>query len=233
MVAQGSSVVDELKIQCRSSVSCHQWNNLIMTMCAAKKINKRTLRKKSRSPYFDIVSLSGCRTSTKFCGIQTCSGVTKKLWRYDWCHEWYTAIKKKNTHTQRSLSVELKLESRKKYVERECDKGDNRAALRTQVRPWQRKEKATRGWRFLHGSSSPVCPVVLRTHGGECLPSAMSDSEHWASPWITARPRRRRSAYDWALGREMAPGLLFVTVKKMDKAFGFKEGQRRMANTRG
>lgn len=54
-------------------------------------------------------------------------------------------------------------------------------------------------WWLLHGSSKPECPKVLRTHGGECRPSAMSDSEHWASPCMTARPRRKRSAYDWAL----------------------------------
>lgn len=57
-------------------------------------------------------------------------------------------------------------------------------------------------WWLLHGNSKPECPKVLRTHGGECRPSAMSDSEHWASPCMTARPRRKRSAYDWALKRQ-------------------------------
>lgn len=56
-------------------------------------------------------------------------------------------------------------------------------------------------WWFLHGSSNPGCPVLLRTQGGEWRPSAMSDSEHWASPCMTAKPRRKRSAYDCALKR--------------------------------
>jgi hypothetical protein len=50
---------------------------------------------------------------------------------------------------------------------------------------------------ILHGSSRPGWPEVVRPEdigGGECLPSAMSDSEHWASPCITARPSRSRSA---------------------------------------
>lgn len=45
-------------------------------------------------------------------------------------------------------------------------------------RPKKKTPKTMCKWGVLQGSSSPVCPVVLRTHGGECLPSAMSDSEH-------------------------------------------------------
>lgn len=40
-----------------------------------------------------------------------------------------------------------------------------------------------------------MAPVVL-TVGGECRPSTWSDSASCASPWITAMPRRRRSAND-------------------------------------
>lgn len=52
----------------------------------------------------------------------------------------------------------------------------------------------------LHGISMLgwIAPVVL-TVGGECRPSTWSDSASWASPWITAKPRRSRSANDWAL----------------------------------
>lgn len=52
----------------------------------------------------------------------------------------------------------------------------------------------------LHGISMLgwMAPVVL-TVGGECRPSTWSDSASWASPWITAIPRRSRSANDWAL----------------------------------
>ena len=52
----------------------------------------------------------------------------------------------------------------------------------------------------LHGISMLgwMAPEVLMV-GGECRPSTMSDSASWASPWITAMPRRRRSANDWAL----------------------------------
>lgn len=77
--------------------------------------------------------------------------------------------------------------------------------------------KQHRQW-FIRGAQSPVCdeffasvcalhgismlgwmaPVVL-TVGGECRPSTWSDSASWASPWITAIPRRSRSANDWAL----------------------------------
>lgn len=46
----------------------------------------------------------------------------------------------------------------------------------------------------LHGSSRPVCPVVVRDTGGDCRPSAMSSSEWWASPCITASPSRSLSA---------------------------------------
>lgn len=54
--------------------------------------------------------------------------------------------------------------------------------------------------RALHGISMLgwMAPVVL-TVGGECRPSTWSDSASWASPWITAIPRRSRSANDWAL----------------------------------
>lgn len=52
----------------------------------------------------------------------------------------------------------------------------------------------------LHGISMLgwMAPAVL-TVGGECRPSTWSDSASCASPWITAIPRRSRSANDWAL----------------------------------
>lgn len=62
----------------------------------------------------------------------------------------------------------------------------------------ERKATTTDTDRFapliLHGSSRPVCPVIARDKGGECRPSAISDSEWWASPCITASPSRSLSA---------------------------------------
>lgn len=71
----------------------------------------------------------------------------------------------------------------------------------------------------LHGISMLgwMAPVVL-TVGGECRPSTWSDSASWASPWITAIPRRSRSANDWALHTqterkiEILLYLLFITA---------------------
>lgn len=95
-----------------------------------------------------------------------------------------------------------------------------------QRKPGNHQHSALQRWVFLQGSSSPVCPVVLRTHGGECRPSAMSDSEHWASPWITARPKRRRSAYDWALTKNTGKSECMGEMRKTPLSFSFLEMTR-------
>lgn len=104
---------------------------------------------------------------------------------WPWCDK---SKKRRLTVTNKTTRVMFSVQV--KSIER-CDYESAKKSLR------KNKTSAAlcKRWVFLQGSSSPVCPVVvLRTHGGECLPSAMSDSEHWASPWITARPKRRRSA---------------------------------------
>ena len=59
----------------------------------------------------------------------------------------------------------------------------------------------------LLGSSRPVAAIrcsMLACGGGELRPSSCSDSPTLPSPWMTAMPRRSRSAYDVA--RFTAPG---------------------------
>lgn len=58
------------------------------------------------------------------------------------------------------------------------------------------------------GTPTPTSIVLERDvdGGGEFLPSTISESDSFCSPWITAIPKRKRSAYDVAFLAD--PGFL-------------------------